>query len=79
MDKRKRGRRKQVNDVKWIKLSVNMFNDEKIKLIRTMSEGDKIIVTWVQLLCLAGKTNDGGGIYMGQNIYYTDEMLAPSN
>ena len=53
-----------------------MFNDEKIKLIRTMPEGDKIIVTWVQLLCLAGKTNDGGGIYMGQNIYYTDEMLA---
>ena len=53
-----------------------MFNDEKIKLIRTMPEGDKVIVTWVQLLCLAGKTNDGGGIYMGQNIYYTDEMLA---
>lgn len=65
-----------MSDVKWIKLSVNMFNDEKIKLIRTMPEGDKIIVTWVQLLCLAGKTNDGGGIYMGQNIYYTDEMLA---
>jgi len=65
-----------MTDVKWIKLSVNMFNDEKIKLIRTMPEGDKIIVTWVQLLCLAGKTNDGGGIYMGQNIYYTDEMLA---
>jgi len=65
-----------VSDIKWIKLSVNMFNDEKIKLIRTMPEGDKIIVIWVQLLCLAGKTNDNGGIYMGQNIYYTDEMLA---
>lgn len=63
-------------DVKWIKLSVNMFDDEKIKLIRTMPEGDKIIVIWVQLLCLAGKTNDGGSVYMGQNIYYTDEMLA---
>lgn len=65
-----------MSEVKWIKLSINMFNDEKVKLIRTMPEGDKIIVTWVQLLCLAGKTNDGGGIYMGQNIYYTDEMLA---
>ena len=53
-----------------------MFDDEKIKLIRTMPEGDKIIVIWVQLLCLAGKTNDGGAVYMGQNIYYTDEMLA---
>lgn len=65
-----------MSEVKWIKLSINMFDDEKIKLIRTMPEGDKIIVTWVQLLCLAGKTNDNGGIYMGQNIYYTDEMLA---
>lgn len=65
-----------MTEVKWIKLSVNMFNDEKIKLIRTMPEGDRIIVVWVQLLCLAGKTNDNGSIYMGQNIYYTDEMLA---
>jgi len=65
-----------VTDIKWIKLSVNMFDDEKIKLIRTMPEGDKIIVIWVQLLCLAGKTNDNGSIYMGQNIYYTDEMMA---
>jgi len=53
-----------------------MFNDEKIKLIKTMPEGDKIIVIWVQLLCLAGKTNDGGLVYMGQNMAYTDEMFA---
>lgn len=53
-----------------------MFNDEKIKLIRTLPEGDKIVIIWVQLLCLAGKTNDGGSVYMGQNICYTDEMLA---
>ena len=33
---------------------MNMFGDEKIKLIKTMPEGDKIIVIWVQLLCLAG-------------------------
>ena len=53
-----------------------MFDDEKIKLIKTMPEGDKIIVIWVQLLCLAGKTNDGGLVYMGQNMAYTEEMLA---
>ena len=53
-----------------------MFDDEKIKLIKTMPEGDKIIVIWVQLLCLAGKTNDGGLVYMGQNMVYTDEMLS---
>lgn len=62
--------------VTWIKLSVNMFDDEKIKLIRTMPEGEAITLIWVQLLCLAGKINDGGAVYIGQNLAYTDEMLA---
>ncbi|MGF3072765.1 phage replisome organizer N-terminal domain-containing protein [Facklamia sp. P13069] len=63
-------------DIKWIKLSVNMFDDEKVKLIRTMPEGDSISMIWIQMLCLAGKINDGGMIYMGQNLAYSDEMLA---
>lgn len=41
-----------------------------------MPEGNSIILIWIQLLCMAGKTNDSGAIYMGQNMYYTDEMLA---
>lgn len=65
-----------MSDVQWIKLSINMFSDEKIRLIRTMPEGEAIVLIWVQLLCLAGKTNDSGSIYIGQNLYYTDEMLA---
>ena len=63
-------------DISWIKLSVNIFDDEKIKLIRKMPEGDAMLLIWVQLLCLAGKTNDGGAVYIGQNMYYTDEMLS---
>lgn len=62
--------------ISWIKLSVNIFDDEKIKLIRKMPEGNSIILIWIQLLCMAGKTNDNGAVYMGQNMYYTDEMLA---
>lgn len=65
-----------MTDIKWIKLSVNMFDDEKIKLIRTMPEGDSIVIIWVQILCLAGKINDNGMVYMGQNLAYSDEMLA---
>lgn len=53
-----------------------MFDDEKIKLIRTMPEGDKITLIWVQLLCLAGRINDSGLVYMGQNLAYSDEMLS---
>jgi predicted phage replisome organizer len=63
-------------DVRWIKLSVNTFDDEKIKLIKALPEGNTLIVIWCQLLCLAGKVNDNGFVYVGQNMLYTDEMLA---
>ena len=62
--------------ISWIKLSVNIFDDEKIRLIKSMPEGDAIILIWIQLLCLAGKTNDGGAVYIGQHMIYTDEMIS---
>ena len=62
--------------ISWIKLSVNIFDDEKIKLIKSMPEGDAIILIWIQLLCLAGKTNDNGAVYISQHMNYTDEMIS---
>ncbi|WP_340033599.1 phage replisome organizer N-terminal domain-containing protein [Bacillus sp. FSL K6-0138] len=63
-------------EVKWIKLSTQMFEDEKIKLIEQMPEADTILIMWVKLLAQAGKTNASGYIYLSKNIPYTDEMLA---
>ena len=65
-----------MSDIKWIKLSVDMFDDEKIKLIRSMPEGNAILVIWIQLLSLAGKTNDSGMIYIARHMAYSEEMLA---
>ncbi len=65
-----------MSEVKWIKLSTKMFEDEKIKLIEQMPESDTILIIWVKLLAQAGKTNASGYIYLNQNIPYTDEMLA---
>jgi predicted phage replisome organizer len=65
-----------MTDVKWIKLSLKIFDDEKIKLIEAMPECDTVLIVWVKLLVLAGKTNDNGYIYLNKNIAYTDEMLA---
>lgn len=62
--------------ISWIKLSINIFDDEKIKFIRTLPEGDSVTLVWIHLLCLAGKTNDGGSVYIGQSVPYTDEMLS---
>lgn len=63
-------------EVKWIKLSTQMFEDEKIKLIEQMPEADTILIIWVKLLAQAGKTNASGYIYLSKNIPYTEEMLA---
>lgn len=53
-----------------------MFDDEKIRLIQAVPESDAIIVIWIRLLVLAGKTNDDGLIYIQRNMPYTEEMLA---
>lgn len=63
-------------ELKWIKLALKMFDDEKIRLIEAMPEADTILIIWVKLLLLAGKTNDNGDVYLNKNISYTDEMLA---
>lgn len=63
-------------EISWIKLKTTMFDDEKIKLIQTMPEADAILVIWIRLLVLAGKTNDEGLIYIQRNMPYTEEMLA---
>ena len=63
-------------EVKWIKLTVDMFDDEKIKIIQSMPEGDALLVVWIKLLTLAGKTNDGVYIYISECMPYTDEMLS---
>ena len=66
-----------MSDVKWIKVSTDMFNtNRKIKQIETMPEGDTILVIWLKLMLLAGIINDGGSIYITPEIPYTDEMLA---
>jgi predicted phage replisome organizer len=62
--------------VKWIKLNVDMFDDEKIKIIQSMPEGDAILLVWIKLILLAGKTNEGGYIYINENMPYTEEMLS---
>lgn len=65
-----------MSDVKWIKISTSIFDDEIIELIEKMPEGDSLIVIWLKLLTKAGTINDNGLIYLKKNIPYTDEMLA---
>lgn len=63
-------------EVKWIKIVTDIFDDEKIKYIETMPNGDEIIVIWFRILCLAGRSNNSGLLMMTDKIAYTDEMLS---
>lgn len=63
-------------DVKWIKITTDIFDDEKILMLESMPSADSIIVIWFKLLTLAGKQNNGGVFMMANQIAYTDEMLS---
>ncbi|WP_080022454.1 phage replisome organizer N-terminal domain-containing protein, partial [Clostridium thermobutyricum] len=62
--------------VKWIRLNTDMFDNAKIKYLRTLPEGNNIVLFWVMLLAKAGKCNSNGYIFLTENIPYSPEMLA---
>lgn len=63
-------------EVKWIRINTDMFDNAKIKYLRTLPEGNNIILIWVMLLAKAGKCNSNGYIFLTENIPYTPEILA---
>jgi predicted phage replisome organizer len=63
-------------EVKWIKLATDIFQDDKIRLIRSMKNGDELVLIWIALLCLAGRENNDGVFALNENEGYTPEMLA---
>ena len=65
-----------MGEIKWIKITTDIFDDEKILLIETLPDADAIIVIWFKLLCLAGKQNNSGVFVVNDTIPFTDQMLA---
>lgn len=65
-----------MSEIKWIKITTDIFDDEKICLIDALPDRDAIIVIWIKLITLAGKLNTKGVLAISKNIVYTDEMLA---
>ena len=63
-------------EINWIKLRVDMFDDDKIKIIQSMPEGAAILVVWIRILALAGKCNAKGLVLIEDEFPYSDEMLA---
>ena len=57
--------------ISWIKLDINILDDAKIKIIRSHPDGDKVVVLWIGLLCLAMKSSRPGIIEISDGLPYT--------
>ena len=66
----------KVAEVKWIKITTDMFDNRKIKHLRRLPDGNNIVLIWVMLLTMAGRCNSSGMIFLTENIPYTPKMLA---
>ena len=65
-----------MSEVKWVKLTTDMFDNRKIRHLRRLPEGNNIVLIWVMLLTMAGRCNAGGMIFLTENIPYNHKMLA---
>lgn len=63
-------------EVKWVKLTTDMFDNRKVKYLRKLPDGNNIVLIWVMLLTMAGRCNAGGMIFLTENVPYTPKMLA---
>lgn len=65
-----------MDDISWVKVSISLFDNKKIKHLRTLPDGDRIVLFWIMLITLAGHCNYGGKIFFMENIPYTPKTLA---
>lgn len=63
-------------EISWIKLSTDIPDNRKVKRIRKLPDGDKIILFWVFLLSRAGESNKSGGLFITDTLPYSMEDLS---
>lgn len=70
-DKEKR-KGEKMGDFKWIKITTDIFDNEKMLLIESLPNSSEIMLIWFKLLCLAGKNNHTGDFTVGGRPYTMD-------
>ena len=65
-----------MSNVKWIKLTTDMFDNPKIKYLRSLPDGDRLLLVWVAVLTMAGRCNANGMLILSDTIPYSAEMIA---
>ncbi|MHC1734063.1 MAG: phage replisome organizer N-terminal domain-containing protein [Erysipelotrichaceae bacterium] len=65
-----------MKDIFWIKLDSGFYQNRKIRKIVQTENGYVKIAVWINLLCIAGNTNDNGLLFFSSKEPYTTELLA---
>lgn len=69
-----------MNNISWIKITTDIFNDEKILLIESMTDDyDTVIVIWLKLLALAEELNNDGVLIANGKPYNADTLAKKFN
>jgi hypothetical protein len=59
--------------VSWFKLSANFDRDDRVFYVENQKGGEGAIVCYLKLLCIAGRCNQGGAVYITEEIPHTAE------
>lgn len=65
-----------MKDIFWIKLESDFYQNRKIRKIVQLEDGYVKVAVWINLLCIAGNTNDNGLLFFSSKEPYSVELLA---
>lgn len=65
-----------MSDIRWVKLSTDTLDDEKIQYIEGLPEGQMLFNVWMKLIIMAGRSNQDGYLFVCEGVPYNEESLA---
>ena len=65
-----------MREIKWVKITTDMFDNPKIKFLRRLSHGNSYVLIWIMLITIAGRCNAGGKIFITEGLPYDNKDLA---
>lgn len=65
-----------MSEIKWVKITTDMFDNPKIKFLRRESHGNSYVLIWIMLITIAGRCNAGGKIFITEGLPYDNKDLA---
>lgn len=63
-------------EVKWVRVATDIFDNPKIKYLRSLAKGDTLVLLWLWLIARAGKCNAGGRVYIAEGTPYSPALIA---